>query len=147
MNLNESKTKNKGLKKLFRCPGCEKEFTGMEKIFIKDGLIFCPNCEVELKPIQFGTHANLIIADEFDMEKLKNIDIMLFDKGEYIGIVRTDKKIKDGAIMEVWTVVIDKSENLQFQTIDVLHVRDMDYAIVIPDHIAVQIRNVCDRNE
>ena len=52
-------------KKLLRCPGCEKEFSGRDTVLIKDGLMFCPNCEVELKTITDGYRPTVRIVDEF----------------------------------------------------------------------------------
>lgn len=39
-------------KKVIYCPGCEREFSVTDRIKIKGGLVLCPNCEVELKPIR-----------------------------------------------------------------------------------------------
>lgn len=41
-------------KKVLYCPDCEKEFGGSDKIKVRGGLILCPNCEVELKPIEIN---------------------------------------------------------------------------------------------
>lgn len=46
------------------CPACELRFGEGDRIHIERGLNFCPNCMVELKPVQFGLTPNLIIVDE-----------------------------------------------------------------------------------
>lgn len=38
--------------KILFCPGCEKEFSGTDKVSIRGGLVLCPDCAVELALIK-----------------------------------------------------------------------------------------------
>ena len=60
--------------KVLRCPDCERKFSVTDTIKVKGGLVFCPNCEVELKPILLGLTPSLMIIDEFctDERRMKN---------------------------------------------------------------------------
>ena len=51
-------------RKLMYCPDCEKEFGGTDQIIVRGGVVRCPNCEVELKPIRFGYTAKYSIVDD-----------------------------------------------------------------------------------
>jgi hypothetical protein len=62
-------------------------------------------------------------------------NINLFDAGKYIGIVKSDTTMNDSSLMEILNVTINGKD------VDVLHLRDMDYGIIIPKHIANLIDN------
>lgn len=41
--------RNHHSRKIKYCPGCDKQFSMYDVIVIKGGLIYCPNCAMELK--------------------------------------------------------------------------------------------------
>lgn len=56
--------------------------------------------------------------------------LLIFDKGEKIGAIRANHHLREGAIMEVLKVQFDD------RYVQVLHLLDMDYGMVIPEDIA-----------
>jgi hypothetical protein len=67
--------------------------------------------------------------------------ILIFDKGEQVGFEKIDSIAPENDSIEVVKAFI----NLEY--IDVLYVRDMDYGIVIPKHIADKIRGTTNGTE
>jgi hypothetical protein len=63
--------------------------------------------------------------------------ILIFDKGEQVGIEKIDSIIeKEDVQMEVLKAFVKGEE------VDVLHVKDLDYGIVIPRHVADRLREL-----
>jgi len=69
--------------------------------------------------------------------------IPIFDNGEFKDHIETDVDLQDGALMELITA----RDLTNDKDITILHVRDMEYGIIIPEHIAREIEDACDGPE
>jgi hypothetical protein len=69
------------------------------------------------------------------------IYIDIYDAGEKLGVVKTESNFKGEAVMEL----INGSFGVE--QVKILHVRDMNYGIIIPNHIAKVMIDVCEEFE
>jgi hypothetical protein len=68
------------------------------------------------------------------------MDLKIFNGEEFLGSIKLETNIKEGAIME-----IIQAHPIGGEQLDVLRVKDMDYGIVIPTHIASIMNTVVDK--
>lgn len=66
-------------------------------------------------------------------------EIMIFDAGKYVCLIKTESHFKDGSVMEILNVTLPDGKN-----VELLHVQDMEYGIIIPDNVGQHIRNIVD---
>jgi len=66
-------------------------------------------------------------------------EIPIYDKGKLICSVVTDIDHSKDSMMCLLTV------NYKSKKYDVLHILDMDYGIIIPNHIAVKMNKILDK--
>jgi hypothetical protein len=59
--------------------------------------------------------------------------IEIFDNGKIVGLVEINTEFGDDSLMELINGTIND------KPVTVLHVRDMDYGMVIPEHIAEKL--------
>jgi hypothetical protein len=64
-------------------------------------------------------------------------DILVFDAGDFVGKVEIEDPDSDNS--NIMAIV---KANLDGKEVDVLYILDMDYGIVIPEHIAKTIYNL-----
>jgi len=62
--------------------------------------------------------------------------ILIFDHGEQVGFEKIESNVKGDIVTEVVKADINGQE------VDVLHLLDMDYGIIIPAHIADKLRGI-----
>jgi len=63
---------------------------------------------------------------------------MIYEAGKLIGQTETDSIFKNDAVAELIKVTIEGKQ------VTVLHVKDMNYGIIIPDHVATIMYDVCE---
>ena len=62
-------------------------------------------------------------------------DIMVYESQKYVCTIREDVDLGDGSMLQLLTAVLNEGL-MGGRIIDILYVKDMDYGIVIPKHIA-----------
>ena len=76
------------------------------------------------------------------MEKSEQNKIMVFDQGAYLGLLDTEDYEKNDHITTLITVILPDNS-----TSTVLHIKDMEYGIVISDTIANKIYAILEGNK
>ncbi|MFA6661459.1 MAG: hypothetical protein WCS56_00330 [Bacilli bacterium] len=70
-------------------------------------------------------------------------ELMVFDKGKYVCTVEEDITFEDGSMVQLASAILDEGL-ISVRIIDILYVRDMDYGIIIPMHVAHEMNTKID---
>jgi len=77
----------------------------------------------------------IILKKKMKGVKMASKDILLFNTGKCLGMIKIEFDFDNECLMQLIDVIID-GENL-----NAMLFKDMDYAIVIPEHTASEMKN------